>query len=254
MNIINQLLSPILIISLTLPVSGFAQSNANHRDQAQQANRYANQTIQELQHQGTEFYLDAAKKQPINPRDLISLKGNAIKLFAVAPYDRALNARIAFSQTLRITEDGNMKLTVEILKNESSGLKAYPIRAIKTVTIYGNNASTAKIETSRAIQAALKIAQNQMSTAAMKKSTMENLASKIMESVFPSAHAGFFSVISHLIMVVAGVIMIKFGFQFLTQENKGNYEVVQFIGGIAIMIMGFKMASAGFDGLKTEKK
>jgi len=254
MKLIKKTMSTLAILNLILPMSSYSQTNTNLRVNANEANQLANQAFQELQHSGTEFYLDSAKQKPINPRDFLNGKNLPGKIYAVSPYDRALRTRVAFSSSYQITQNSEIKLTIEILKNETNGLKAYPIRAIKTVTLYGNDANTAKIKASQAIRAALSIAQGQMTYGMKTNNPLMQIASKTMEWLFPSAHAGLQTIIGNVIMVAAGAILIKFGFSFLTSKGSEDFEVIRYIGGGAMMFMGFKMAKTGVDYLTKENK
>jgi len=251
MKIITKVVTPLLSLSLLLPPSVFANTNDEIRGQMHQADRAATQALNELQHAGTEFYLDAQKKKPVDPRELISNSKNAaFKIYAVAPFDRELNTRVAFAQSFKITEDGKLRLTVEILKNEARSMSSYPVRAIKTVTVYGNDANTAKAETARAIQAALNIAKNQMSLSANRTSGLQMFASKALNLFFPSANAGILSFTKNVIMVAAGIILVRSGFHFLSHESEG----IEYFLGFLIIVMGFKLASTGLDGLTTKPK
>jgi hypothetical protein len=254
MKLIKKTMSAIVIINLILPVGSFAQSAASISNQANEANQLANHAFQELQHAGTEFYLDSTKQKQINPRDFLNGKRMTTKIYAVSPYDHALKNRIAFSESFQITQKGELKITIEILKNEAKTLKSYPIRAIKTVTLYGNNADTAKAKTAQAIRSALSIARNQMTISSKKSGSMELFAAKTMEMIFPSAHAGLISIIGNVIMVAAGAILIKTGYNFLTSKSSEDFEIVRYIGGFGMILMGFKLAHAGVDYLTGEKK
>lgn len=258
MKLIKKTMSSLVIINLILPIGSFAQTNVQTNPsiskQANHANQLANHAFQELQHAGTEFYLDSTKQRPINPRDLFAGKKMSAKLYAVSPYDHALKTRVAFSEQYQVTQNGELKLTIEILRNESKSLKPYPIRAIKTVTLYGNNPDTAKLKTAQAIRSALSIAQGQMTVSSNHKNILQHLANQTLNLFFPSAHAGIFSIIGNVIMVAAGAILIKTGYHFLTSKSSEDFEIVRYIGGFAIMLMGYKMARAGVDYLTGEKK
>ena len=255
MKIITKVVTPLLSLSLLLPPSVFATGNDDIRGQMRQADRAATQALNELQHAGTEFYLDAQKKKPVDPRELMNHSNNgSFKVYAVSPYDRELNARVSFSQSFKITEDGKLRLTIEILKNEAHNMVSYPVRAVKTVTVYGNDANTTNIETSRSIQAALNIAKNQMTLSANRANTLEKFASKALNLFFPSANAGIMSFAKNVIMVTAGIIMVRTGFHFLSEDGKAEISGIQYILGFMIIVMGFKLASTGLDGLTSKPK
>jgi len=251
MNKLTKLTSPLLILNLLLPPSVFASDTNNHRPNPAKAQKAAASALNDLQRAGTEFYTDAAKKHPLNMMDLRLNSKGAAKLYAVTPYDRELNGSVGVAETIQANQDGSLKLTVEILKNESKGLTSFPVRALKSVNITSQDASDAKIKLSRAIQAALSVAKNQMSLGMKNKSAIEKLFAKISESLMPSANAGTLRIIGGVIMGIFAIAMIVGGVGLVVEGAKGGgfiniggfFEVL----GVAIIAGGVGLGYMSYD-------
>jgi ABC-type branched-subunit amino acid transport system permease subunit len=67
-------------------------------------------------------------------------------------------------------------------------------------------------------------------------------------------YAGILSFAKNVIMVTAGIIMVRTGFHFLSEDGKAEISGIQYILGFMIIVMGFKLASTGLDGLTSKPK
>ena len=259
-NPLNQVIPALLVFCFVLQPVAEASQPQDIRDQARKANQTALTSIQEMEKAGTEFFLDASKKKQVNPRDLFIHRNGAMKVYVLAPFDRELNTRVGFAQTFKSTDDGKLKLTIEVLRNSSHKMTSYPVRALKTVTLFGDNADQMKIETTRAIQAAMQIAKNQMDLSMKKASLLNRFANSALNLFLPSAQAGIISFTSNIIMAAAGVILIRTAFRMFEYEAKGcngcvfDPDFVKNVIGVVLMVMGFKLAVTGIKGLTGDKK
>lgn len=250
MNIVSRIASPLLTLSLLFPPSIFAQPSIEA--QLRNSERSATQAMNQMQRAGTEFYLDAAKTKAVDLRDLSLNKKGTVKVYAVAPYDAELKTRVGIAESMKISNNGKLTLTIEILKNESKGLVSYPVRAIKTVTFADQDAATAKIKYTQTIKAALEIAKNQLELSKKSPNMVEKFASKMGEIFFPSANASAFGITGGIIAGLASAVLLLVGGKLVAEgrDNGGGFinisalftllGVLLIVGGVGLGILSYQ--------------
>jgi hypothetical protein len=252
MKTLTKLTSSLLILNLLLPPSVFAQGSKERSIDINKAQKAAATALNDLQRAGTEFYTDAAKKHPLNLMDLRLNQKGATKIYAVTPYDRELRSSVGVSQTIQATQDGNLKLTLEILKNESKGLTSFPVRALKTITLDTKNTADSKIKLNRTIQAALAVAKNQMSLGKKNNSAIEKLFAKIADSLIPSANAGTLKIIGGVIVGIFAIAMIVGGIALVVETAGSSGGYINFgpffvMLGVGIAVGGLGLGYVSYD-------
>lgn len=254
MNLISKILCPILSINLILPVSVFAQSQNNIENQARKAEKAGIHAVLELKKAGTEFYLDTEKKNATDLTNLRPNKNGSIRFYTITPYDRQLNTRVAVAQTIQIRKNGQIGMTVEILKNEPKKLTSYPIRAIKSIEFGKTDACSVRIQFTRTIQAALAIAQNQMNLGKKESGKMEKFATSLSNFLMPSATAGVITKTVSIItgafgagMLIIGGWMFIGGIGFLLDKRADISDSINFIFGSLTLIGGAALSYVAVD-------
>jgi len=240
----SRLTSLLAILNLALPLNTFADGVDRLQVELKKSERKASSTLIQLQRSGTEFYSDRTKQKAIDLRDLQPNAEGRIKIFALTPYDSELKTSVGISESVQINSDGTIKLTLEILKNEPKELKQFPIRAIKSVTFNTKDASATRIKFTQTIQAAMSIAKNQLLTKKTKENSLQKFASKISETLVPSANANAMSVAAGTIAATGAVLMIASGSYLLKIAYKEGNPVLMSRNG-ALKIVGIILVASG---------
>ena len=205
MNILKNTTLAILAISFAFPASVFANQDTPE-EQLRKAMGTAQSTFNELQQAGTEFYLDRSKKQKVDLSDLKINRNGSIKIYAVTPFDPELRTRLGLYQSLRIDQNGQVGITLEVLKDGGNALSSFPVRAIKSVKINGKDAKSIRIQFTQTIQAAVSIAKNQIQLGRKSESKVNSLFARLMNVLIPESNAGVMNVIGGTIVGIYAVL------------------------------------------------
>ncbi len=189
MNAIKKTLLSLLVLSIAIPADVQAGNHSGIKNKILNAKSSGLHILNEIEKSGTTFYLDSTRRVELDLSEFLANRKQRVKFYGVLPYDQKLNTRIAFAQSITSHEDGSLSTTIELMKNGSERITAFPIRAIKSVKLSKEDAVNSQIKFKQAIQAAIRIAKNQIVVVDHHRSNLKKFMNSVLNSIIPTAKA-----------------------------------------------------------------